>query len=65
MLIYLFAAAQQTSTMKLPTFYLRLQTEERVLSIDKGEITRENAFHGDLCEIEDKHKKGTGEETWF
>ena len=63
--MYLFAAAQQTSTMKLPTFYLRLQTEERFLSINRGEITGENAFHVDLCEIEDKYKKGKGEETWF
>ena len=55
----------ETSTVKLPAFYLRLQTEERVLSINKGEITGENAFHGDLLEIEDNHKNGKDEKTLF
>ena len=33
--MYQFAAAQQTSTLKLPTFYQRFQTEERA-PVDTG-----------------------------
>ena len=32
--MYQFAAAQQTSTVKLPAFVLRFQAEERVLRVN-------------------------------
>ena len=32
--MYEFAAAQQTSTAKLPAFFKRFQTEERVLRVN-------------------------------
>ena len=51
-----FAAAQDARTIKLAAICLRFQTEERILSVNKSEITRENAFHGDLLEIEDNHE---------
>ena len=48
---------QQRSTVKLPTFFfLRFQTKERILRVNKNEITGENAFNGDLLEIEDNHE---------
>ena len=55
-LIYQFAAAQQTSTVKLAAFFFRFQTEEYVVNVNKSEITGENAFNGDLLEIEDNHE---------
>ena len=54
---------QQTSTVKLPTLFFRFQTEERVLRVNKSEITGENAFNADLLEIEDNH--GSIKKTWF
>ena len=63
--MYQFAAARYTSTIKLPAIYLRFQTEENFLSVDKREITAENAFHGDLFEIEDNHESSKDEKTWF
>ena len=63
--MYLFAAAKQTSTVKLPAFYLRVQTKEHVLRVNKSAVTDENAFHGDLFEIEDNHESSRDEKTWF
>ena len=60
-----FAAAEETSTVKLPAFFLRFETEERVLRVDKSEITGENTFHEDLFDIEDNHKEGNDKKTWF
>ena len=54
--MYQFAAAQQTSTVKLPAFNLKFQTQERVLRVNKSEITGENAFNGDLLDTEDNHE---------
>ena len=51
-LMYYFAAAQHTSTVKLTTFFLTLQNEEHVLRINKSEIIGEKTFNGDLGEIE-------------
>ena len=56
---------QQTSTVKLLAFFLRFQTEERVLTVNKSDITRQNAFHGDIFEIEDNHEASKGEKTEF
>ena len=43
--------------MKLPAFFLRFQNEERVLRVNKSKITGENAFNGDLFEIDDNHNQ--------
>ena len=53
--MYQFAAEQQTITVKLTAFFLRFQTEERVLRVNKRETTGENAFNQDILEIEDNH----------
>ena len=39
--------------MKLPVFFMRFQTEKRILRVNKSEITSKNAFNGDLVETED------------
>ena len=57
--------AQQTSTLKLPAFFLRIQTEERVLRVNKSKITGENTFNGDHFEIEGKHGLSKDEKTLF
>ena len=41
--MYTFAAAQQTSTAKLPPFFERFQTKERVLRINAVENKIPNA----------------------
>ena len=46
-------------------FFLRFQTEERILRINKSEITGENAFSGDLREIENNHEYSKDEKAWF
>ena len=51
--------------MKLPTMFLRFQTEERLLKVDESEITGENAFNRDLLQIEDNHESSKYEKTWF
>ena len=61
--MYYVAAAQQTNTVKLPAFFLRFQTEERILMVKKGEITGENTFNGDHFEIETNHGSSKYEKT--
>ena len=56
---------QQTSTVKLSALFLRFQTKEHILRVHKSEITGENAFNGDLLEIEDNHEQSKVEKTWF
>ena len=63
--MYKFVAGQQTSTVKLSAFFLRFQTEERVLRVNKAEITGEKDFNGDLFEIEDNHESSKDEIIWF
>ena len=63
--MYQFAAAQQTSTVKLPAFFLRFQTKERILRVNESEITGENAFNRDLFETEDNHESIKDEKTWL
>ena len=50
-----FAATQPTSILKLPAFFLRFQSEERVLEVNKKKINGENTFNGDSFEIEGSH----------
>ena len=51
--MYQFAANQYS---EITSIFLRFQTEERILRVNKSEITGENAFNGDLLEIEDNHE---------
>ena len=44
---------------------LRFETEECVVRVNKSEIIGENAFNGNLFEIEDKHESIKDKETWF
>ena len=37
--MYLLPAAQQTSTVKMPVFFWRFQTEERALRVNKSKVT--------------------------
>ena len=51
--------------MKIPTHFLRSQTKERVLRVNKSEVTGENDYNGDLSEIEDNHESRKDQKTWF
>ena len=37
--------------MKLPAVFLKFQNKERILRVNKSEITGENTFNGDHFEI--------------
>ena len=57
---------QQTSTVKLPAFFLRFQIEERILRVNKSKITAENTFNGDHhFEIEGNHGSSKDKKTLF
>ena len=45
--------------------FLKFQTEERVLRVNKSEITGESAFNGALFETEGDHESSKDENTWF
>ena len=48
--------------MKLPAFFQRFQTEERVLRVNnKTKSNRENAFHGYHFETEGNHESSNNE----
>ena len=55
----------KTSTVKLPAYFWRFQTEEFVLRVNKSKITGENTFNGDHFEIEDNHESTEDEQTLF
>ena len=57
------ATAQQTSTLKLPAFLLRFQTEEYVLRVNKSKITGENTFNGNNFEIQGSHGSSKDKKT--
>ena len=63
--MYQFAAAQQKSTVKLPAFFQRFQTEERVLRVNESKITDENIFNGGYFETESKDESNNDEKIWF
>ena len=50
---------------KLPASFLRFQTEEGVLRVNKSQITGENTFNGDHFEIEGNHGSSKYEKTLF
>ena len=56
---------QQTSTVKLPAFFLRFQTGERILKVNKSKITVKNTFNGDHFETEGNHESIKDEKTFF
>ena len=56
-------AANQDS--EITDIFLRFQTEERVVRVNKSEISGENTFNGDLFEIEDNYQSIKDGETWF
>ena len=52
--------------MKLPAFFfLRFQTKESVLRVNKSEVAGEIAFNGDLLEIEENREYSKEEKAWF
>ena len=51
--------------MKLPTFFWRFQTEERVQRVNKSKITDEDTFKGDHFEIEGSHESIKDEKPLF
>ena len=51
--------------MKLPNFFLRFQTEKRVLRVNKSEITAENTFNGNHFEIKSNHESSKDQKTLF
>ena len=63
--MYQLAAAQQTSTVKLQAFFLRFQSKQRVLTVNKSKITGENTFNVDHFEIETNHGSSKDEKTFF
>ena len=63
-LFYQFPALQQTSTVKFLGTFLTFQTKERVLRVNKSNITCGNTFNGNFSEIEDNHEQSKYENTW-
>ena len=51
--------------MEITAFFLRFQTKQRVLRVNKSEITGENTFDGDHFEIEANHDSSQDKETLF
>ena len=51
--------------MKLLAFFLRFQTEEHVVRVNKSEITGRNTLNGDHFEIKGNHELNRDQETLF
>ena len=51
--------------MKLPTFFLKFQTEELILRVNKSEINGENTFDGNHFEIKSNHEQSKDEKPLF
>ena len=56
---------QQTSTVKLPEFFLRFQAEERAVRVNNSKITGENTFNGDYSGTEGNHGSSKDEKCLF
>ena len=63
--MYQFAAAQETSTVKLASFFLSFQTKDAIGRVNKSGITSENVLNGYHFEIEDNHELSKDEKTSF
>ena len=57
--------AQKTSTVKFPKSFLRFQTKEHVLSVNKSQITGQNAFNGKNFDAKENHELSKNEKTYF
>ena len=51
--------------MKLPTIFLRFQSGERVLRVNKNKITGKNTFNGDYFESEGNQRSSKDKKTLF
>ena len=60
-----FLASACISTLKLPTFFLTFQAEERIIRVNKSKITGGNSFNGDNFYIEGNHGSSKNEKTLF
>ena len=63
MLVWCCAANQYSENNDI--FLKKFQIEERVLRVNKSEISCENTFNGDHFETEAKHDSSNDEETLF
>ena len=66
--MYFFATAEQTSTVKMGTFfffYLRFKTKEWVLKVNKSESNGDNDFNGNFLGVEDNCEYSKYKKTWF
>ena len=61
--MYYRAAAQQTGMLKLLVFFLRFETEEHVLGINKSNFTGETTFNGNHFGIEGNHDSNKRQKT--
>ena len=57
-------ASACTSTLKLPTFFLTFQAEERVIRVNKSKITGGNSFNRDNFDIEGNHGSSKNEKNF-
>ena len=51
--------------MKLPTFFQRFQSKERLLRVNKSKITSENTFNEDHFETEGTSESNNDRKTLF
>ena len=51
--------------MELATIFLRIQTKESILRVNKSEITGRNTLNGDHFEIKGNHELNRDQETLF
>ena len=56
--MYKFAAAQQTSTVKLPLFFFRFQCNDRFPRVNKSKITSKNTFDRYHFDFKGNHELG-------
>ena len=63
--MYYFAAVQQTSTVKLPTFFQRFQAKVHVLRVNETKITIKNVANQDHFRTESNLESSNDEKTWF
>ena len=63
--MYLFCCFPANLYSESTGLFLTFHTEKFILKVNKGEITRENAFNGGLFETEYDHESSKDEKTWF
>ena len=60
-----FAAVQQTNILKLPTFFMRFQSHDRISRVKKSKITSQNTFNGYNFHVKGNHESIKNEKTLF